>query len=113
MRLTAEKVEHDLHGLLALGGRSWKTREKLLVAINESPTSEEMIRATRKRAFEMDSPWICLHVETDKIKSATEQERLKKYLSLARDLGAEVIKIKDINIAESINQIVKQRTLHK
>ena len=108
LRFTAEKVEHDLHGLLTLGGRSWKTREKLLVAINENPTSEEMIRASRKRAFEMDAPWICLNVETDKIKTATEQERLKKYLSLARDLGAEVIKIKDIDVAESINKIVKQ-----
>lgn len=109
LRLTAEKVEHDLHGLLAIGGRAWKTREKLLVAINSNPESEEMIRTARKKAFEMDAPWICLYVDTEKPLTANEQERLKKYLSLARDLGAEVLNIKDVNIAAAINQMASQK----
>ena len=36
LRLTAEKVEHDLHSIP--GAREWNTRERLMVAISPSPT---------------------------------------------------------------------------
>lgn len=111
LRLTAEKVEHDLHGLLAMGGKGWKTREKLLVPVNASPASEELIRATRKRAFELDATWICLYVDTDIKLTEAELDRLKKYLQLARDLGAEIVNIQDIDVASAINQVIKHRDI--
>ncbi len=37
--------------------------EKLLVAFSSSPTSEQLIRANPKRAFELDAPWIAVYVD--------------------------------------------------
>ena len=37
LRFTAEKVDHDLHGILAMG-KGWKTRERLMVAVSPGHT---------------------------------------------------------------------------
>ncbi|MBA3815802.1 MAG: sensor histidine kinase KdpD, partial [Parachlamydiaceae bacterium] len=62
LRFTAEKVDHDLHGILL--GKGWRTRERLMVAISSSPSSEQLIRATRRLSFELDAPWVVVHIDT-------------------------------------------------
>ncbi len=108
LRLTAEKVEHDLHSLLSKG-RGWTTREKLLVAISASPYSEQLLRQTRKRAFELDAPWVAVYVDTGKVLSELDQERLAKHFSLAQNLGAEIVTTYDTDIARGIQRIAKQK----
>ena len=108
LRLTAEKVEHDLHGLLSKG-RGWTTREKLLVAISSSPYSEQLLRQTRKRAFELDAPWIAVYVDTGKILSEQDQERLRRHFILAQNLGAEIVTTYDNDIARGLQRIAKQK----
>jgi two-component system sensor histidine kinase KdpD len=105
LRFTAEKVDHDLHGI----HKEWRTRERLMVAISQSPHSQQLIRAARRLAFEVDAPWIAVYVDTGLILSNQEQANLVNNLSLARDLGAEVITIADEEISLGLQRIAKQK----
>lgn len=109
LRFTAEKVDHDLHGMLI--GKGWKTRERLMVAISPSPSSEPLIRAARRFAFELDAPWVAVYVDNGKELSNEEQARLNKHFNLARELGAEVSTTYDIDVPTALRRIAKQKDI--
>ncbi len=109
LRFTAEKVDHDLHGMVQ--GRGWKTRERLMVALSSSPSSEDLLRATRRLAFELDAPWIAVYVDTGVTLKDQDQARLNRYFNLARELGAEAITTHDLNIADGLQRIARQRDI--
>lgn len=109
LRFTAEKVDHDLHGILH--GKGWKTRERVMVAISPAPSSEPLIRATRRLAFELDAPWIAVHVDTGLPLNDQDQARLNQHLNLARDLGAEVITTHDLDIATALQRVARLKDI--
>lgn len=109
LRFTAEKVDHDLHGILH--GKGWKTRERLMVMISASPSSEQFIRAARRLAFELDAPWIAVYVDTGAPLNDQGQARLNRHFNLARELGAEVITTHDLDIAAALQRIARQRDI--
>lgn len=113
LRYTAEKVEHDLQGMVSSIERpdGWKLRERLLVAISHSPHSQKLIRITRRLAFNLDAPWIAVHVDNGKTLSKTDEETLAKNIALARDLGAEVITTTGPDIAQAIQRVARQRSV--
>lgn len=108
LRLTAEKVEHDLH---AIKPKGWKLRDKLMVAVSPSFFSEELIRATRKRAFELDAPWVAVYVDQGKEIPQMAEDQLKKNLSLARDLGAEVVQTRDSDVAQALSRVAQDKAV--
>lgn len=110
LRFTAEKVDHDLHGILTLG-KGWKTRERLMVAITHAPSSQQLIRSARRFAFELDAPWIVVYVKTDIELKAEDQSRLNKHLQLAKELGAEIVIVDDLDIVNALQQIAKQKSI--
>ena len=59
-----------------------------MVAVNHTPHSQQLIRAARRLAFEVDAPWIAVYVDTGLILSNQDQSNLVSNLNLARDLGA-------------------------
>lgn len=113
LRFAAEKVDHDLKGMVSTVQRvdAWKPRERLLVAISHSPHSQKLIRITRRLSFNLDAPWIAVHVDTGAELSEEDQATLAKNLALARDLGAEVITTNDTDIAEAIQRIARQKSV--
>ncbi|CDR34056.1 ATP-binding protein [Criblamydia sequanensis] len=108
LRLTAEKVDHDLHGML-IKGKKWRTRERLMVAISSSPSSQQLIRAARKLAFELDAPWYAVYVDTGVKLNDQDQLRLNAHLNLASELGALTITTHDLDIVAGLNRIAKQK----
>lgn len=111
LRYAAEKVDHDLHGMVSTAERQvkWTPKEKLLVAIDWTPQSQKLIRTTRRLAAKLDANWIAVYVNDGSNLSEAENNILAKNLSLARDLGAEVITTDDPNIVEGIKRIARQQ----
>lgn len=111
LRYAAEKVDHDLQKMLTTSDRAnlWKPRERLLVGIDHDLYSQKAIRTTRRIASNLHAPWIALYVDDGKILDESESDILAKNLSLARNLGAEVITTHDPNIADGIKRIARQR----
>ncbi len=113
LRLVAEHVDRDLRDLMSeqkIAG-PWKSGDRLLVAVSASPYSERLIRYTRRLAASMEASWIVVNIERAHALSTEEQARLTRYLSLARQLGAEVISTPGYDIAETLLRIARQHNV--
>ncbi|KHD87051.1 MAG: hypothetical protein OM95_16455 [Bdellovibrio sp. ArHS] len=113
LRYTAERVDQDLQNQMVVQQIQgpWNTQERLLVAVSHSPFAARLIRATRRMSFSLEAPWIALHVESEARLGSEDQAMLLKNLNLARELGAEVVSVKNNNIAESIREISHERNV--
>lgn len=113
LRLTAEKVDVDLQAYSADRAidETWSVSERLLVLIGTSSSSEALIRAARKQAFNLEAPWIAVYVDTAQTLNENQQASLAKNLHLARSLGAEVITLTDTDVAQAIIRLAVQRNV--
>jgi two-component system sensor histidine kinase KdpD len=93
LRTTAEHVDQELRDVMRTKriGSPWKSGQRLGVGVGPSPFSGQLIRWTRRIAAAMDAPWVAIYVETSAALNEEEKRRLTKNLSLARQLGAEVV----------------------
>ncbi|MBV2169905.1 MAG: sensor histidine kinase KdpD [Bdellovibrio sp.] len=113
LRFTAEKVDQELQDQMLMKGIEgpWNTNERLLVAISHSPYSSRLIRATRRMAYSLESPWVVLYVDTGEVLKPEDQAMLKKHLALARELGAEVVTLADTSITGAIHKICREKNV--
>jgi two-component system sensor histidine kinase KdpD len=111
LRLTAEKVDSDLHDLITTGGgdESWKPAERLMVAVSHSPYSAGLVRATRRIAFGLSAPWIAVYVDTGVVLSKDDRATLAKNLQLVQELGGELVSTGDTDIPGALERIARQR----
>src|SRR6266487_1333635 len=113
LRLAAEHVGQDVREYLQtrhIAG-PWKTGQRLLVAISPSPLSESMARWTRRLADNLQAPWLAVYVDNGRPLSQEEQTRLQKNLTLARELGAEVITTTDQDIVPALLRVARQHNV--
>ena len=124
LRLTTAHVNRNLRSLMSAKGLSGPTKsgERILVAVGITPFSESLIRMTRRWAGMLDASWIALHVEGSKSLTEEHKERLMKNLTLARQLGAEIIHqvgddlaqvIVDVANKENVTQIIIGKSVEK
>ncbi len=107
LRLTADVVDKELHEMFITlqKKKGWTSREKLLVPIDETPQAQKLIRLVSRRAFTLHAPWIALYVDTERPLSTESHAQLTDNLSLARQLGAEVITTKDTSLGAAIQRL--------
>ncbi len=98
LRLTAERVEHELTSLLEIGSKTAKGAARLLVAVSPSPWSARLIRWTRRVAYNMEARWFAVYVDSGTPLSPKDASRLEANLALAKELGAEVISVQDDDV---------------
>lgn len=113
LRLTAERVGQTLRGVMKsrhIVG-PWKTNERPMVAIDTSPNSERLIRWTRRVAAALDTPWVVVYVETSRPLGEVEKASLTKNLSLARQLGAEVVITAQEDIVGALLQVAREHNI--
>jgi two-component system, OmpR family, sensor histidine kinase KdpD len=93
LRATTEHVDQELRDVMRTKRihTPWKSGQRLGVGVGPSPFSGQLIRWTRRIAAAMDAPWVAVYVETSEVLDEEEKRRLTKNLSLARQLGAEVV----------------------
>ena len=112
LRMTAERVDQDLQRFTVTRDESpWQTNERILVAVSHSPYSEKLIRATRRLAYNLEAPWIAVHIDTGVHLSDEDQSQLVKNLNLARELSAEVITTTDTDLPTAISRIARQKNV--
>ncbi len=113
LRLTAERVNQDLREIMTeqrIQG-PWKSGERLMVAVGPTPFSESLIRWTRRFTSSLDAPWTAVYVETSQVLSEEEKKRLTRNLTLARQLGAQVIVRSGTDVAETLIQVARQNNV--
>lgn len=113
LRLTADRVDWQLRDYMSekkIEG-TWKSRQRLLVAIGPSPYSAELIRWARRLAYSMEASWIAVYVETEKTVSDKNKDQLISNFNLARELGAEIITTNDSDIAKGLIRVAKENNI--
>jgi two-component system, OmpR family, sensor histidine kinase KdpD len=90
---------------------AWKSGERILVAVSPSPYSEYLLRWTRRMAFNAKVPWIALYIEKDRELSAEASEILHRNMTLAEELGAEVISTSDEDIVKGLLRVAEQKNV--
>jgi len=113
LRLTAEHVDHKLQDYMQVKSIAgpWKSGERLMVAVGPSPFSEQLIRWTRRMAYNLEAPWLAVYVETTNPLSPEAKERLVQNLALARELGGEVVMTSDDHIHQALIRLAQQRNV--
>lgn len=104
LRATAEHVDQEMR---AKRGK-WQSSQRLAVGVGPSPYSAQLIRWTRRIAGAMDAPWLAIYVETSTPVSEDEKAQLTKNLSLARQLGAEVVTTAGDNVAAAMLEVASE-----
>ena len=104
LRTTAEHVDQELRDVMRTKriGSPWKSGQRLGVGVGPSPFSGQLIRWTRRIAAAMDAPWVAVYVETSAALDEDAKRRLTKNLSLARQLGAEVVMTTGDDVASAL-----------
>lgn len=111
LRYTADKIDYDLRQMIPAKDQlsKWKPREKLLVAISSRPQSQILIRLGKRLAGSLDAPWSVVFVDNGRFLDEKEKDYLYKNFSLARDLGAEVETVHDLDVAEGIKKVANHK----
>lgn len=111
LRYTAERVGVDLREFqVQRRSRStWRTSERLLVAVGPSPFSYSLIKRTRAMAGALDAPWSAIAVTTDETLAPEDQNRLTENLSVARQLGAETATVEAASLIEGLLSVARER----
>lgn len=109
LRVVAEHVDRDLRDFLRKEGLDgpWKSSDRLLVGVSSNPFSEHLIRYTRRLASSMEASWLAVNIESKEPLDPARQTRLMSFLSLARQLGGEVIQCSGLNSGQTLLQIAK------
>jgi two-component system sensor histidine kinase KdpD len=113
LRFAAEHVGQDVldyrqaHGI----ADPWKSGQRLLVAVSASPTSASLVRWTRRLAGELHAPWLAVYVERPEPLNQEEQSRLARHLSLARELGAEIINTTDSDVVRGLLRVAREQNV--
>jgi two-component system sensor histidine kinase KdpD len=111
LRFAAEHVGQDVLAYRQAQGiaDSWKSGQRLLVAVSASPTSAALVRWTRRLAGELQAPWLAVYVELPQPLNSDEQARLARHLALARELGAQVLTTTDDDVARGLLRVAREQ----
>ena len=93
--------------VVTVGEISRPTEERLLVCVGPSPSSADLIRATKRMAASLKAEWFAVYVKTPRMVRLpeAEQNRAVQNLQLAEQLGAETFTLFSRNMAEKIGRL--------
>jgi two-component system sensor histidine kinase KdpD len=113
LRFAAEHVGQDVLAYRQAHGvaDSWKSGQRLLVAVSASPTSASLVRWTRRLAGELQAPWVAVYVELPRPLNDEEQARLARHLTVARELGGQVITTADDDVTRGLLRVAREQNI--
>ncbi|MBW8688264.1 sensor protein KdpD [Chitinophaga rhizophila] len=112
LKEVATQVERKIES--SLPRTAHPRNERFLACISSNHViAKKVIRKTARLAAYYQSKWFVLYVETPKEDSAriglAQQRHLINNFKMAMELGGEVVKVKNSNIAKSIMQIADEK----
>jgi len=118
MRIAADRVDAEMTQHMqrhAIAG-PWPTQERLLVAVNESPLAQGVIRAAKRMADRSRAEWIAVQVlrAGGERMDAAEQARINEAMKLAEELGAETVTLNaDSDVVDELLRFARARNVSR
>ncbi len=93
----------------------WPANERVLAAVFASPYAEKLVRSAYRLASELDGELIAFHVETEKSRDFSDQEKtwLNDAIALAQRLGARIVWTKGTDVASEISNYAQKNNVTK
>ena len=110
LRRAAQAVDAQmLDHVRSLGvGGTWAGSDRIVVAINELPGADGLVRAAKRVADGLRGPWTALFVETPRTAHFTDEQhgRVAAAMTLAMQLGAAVATVPAANVVDGIRSFL-------
>jgi two-component system, OmpR family, sensor histidine kinase KdpD len=117
LRRAASRVDGQMRAYMESNSIAgpWPAGERLLVCISGGPSSEKLIRSTRRLADELNAPWLALYIETPGGTRQLQENRelIWKELRLAETLGAQVTSLTAESIPHTVAEYALQHNVTK
>ena len=110
LRRAAQAVDaRMLEDVRALGlGGTWAGGDRIVVAINELPGADALVRAAKRVADGLRGPWTAVFIETPRAAhfSAAQHQRVAVAMTLATQLGAAVATVPASDVVTGIQNFL-------
>jgi two-component system, OmpR family, sensor histidine kinase KdpD len=110
LRRAAQAVDaRMLEDVRALGlGGTWAGSDRIVVAINELPGADVLVRAAKRVADGLHGPWTAVFIETPRAAHFTDEHhgRVAAAMTLAAQLGASVATVPAPNVVDGIQSVL-------
>ena len=110
LRRAAQAVDAQmLDDVRALGvAGTWAASDRIVVAINELPGTDELVRAGKRIADGLRGPWTAVFIETPRVAqfSDAQHQRLAAAMTLAGQLGAAVATVPGASVVEGLKSFL-------
>ena len=93
-----------------LGGH-WTIAEKVAVCVSANPSARDLIARGARLAEAMDAEFFVLHLDTERDHAEDAAKSLEENLQFARNLGANVIRLKGTSVAVATADFVKEQRI--
>lgn len=115
LKEVAGQVERKVDYEVTPREKNWKHEHFLACISSNHEVAQRIIRKTARLASYYNSQWFVLYVQTpkesmDKISLAAQRHLINNFKN-ATELGAEVIRVKQDNIARAIMQVVEEKQI--
>ncbi|MDY0881585.1 sensor histidine kinase KdpD [Dongia soli] len=115
LRRTAQRVDEQMLSYMqahAIHG-PWAAGERIVVCINEHPSSLSLVRHARRAADRMQAKWEAIYIETTRHQSLSEadRDRIASALRLAEHLGGSAVTIPGRHIASDLIDYARQNNV--
>lgn len=84
-------------------------RARFLVGLGGSPFAAKLLEVTHQLALAANATWVAVFVETPYVLSPEDQRQLDADLTDARELGAEVVVTRDLEIADALLRVARDQ----
>ncbi|MBY8824976.1 sensor histidine kinase [Sphingomonas colocasiae] len=112
LRRAAQAVDAQmLDHVRAIGvGGTWAGGERIVVAINELPGAETLVRAAKRIADALHGPWTAVFIETPRSQGFgdAEHRRLAAAINLATRLGGEIATVPAANVVDGLKTFIAE-----
>ncbi len=117
LRTVADRVDSQMRIYRRAGAvrETWPVAERILVGIGPAPSSQRLVRATKRMAERLGAEWIAVFVETPAYSgwSDTDRARVWETLRLAEELGARTATLSGGDAAEEMLSYARAQNVSK
>lgn len=117
LRRVARRVDDQMRAYMQMRSipGPWPAGERLAVCVSPSPSSERLVRGTKRLADDLGAEWFAVYIETPNqpALSREDEERLANHLRLAEGLGARTARLPSPNVAEGTVKFAEDHNVTK
>ena len=111
LRQVAEQVDRSLENYMAAKDiqKNWGVRERIAVCVSSNPSAQYLIARGARMARRLDSELYVVHVDTGRDNQEQNKKTVAANLRFAENLGAKVIQVKGVSVADSVAKVVREK----